>query len=120
MTNKSFLFQVKGKQCICRIPGPGTQLLVNRVQEKQVYDAVTPLGITEHLLYLNPETGYKIADFYEGARNASSEDWGDLEQCMEMLRKLHTSGVRVQMCIRDRASPICFQPLDIFPLVLSM
>ena len=104
MTNKSFLFQVKGKQCICRIPGPGTQLLVNRVQEKQVYDAVTPLGITEHLLYLNPETGYKIADFYEGARNASSEDWGDLEQCMEMLRKLHTSGVRVQhdFDIRER------------------
>lgn len=104
MTNKSFLFQVQGKQCICRIPGPGTQMLVNRFQEKQVYDAVTPLGITEHLLYLNPETGYKIADFYEGARNASSEDWNDLEQCMEMLRKLHNSGVRVEhdFDIRER------------------
>ena len=66
MTNKSFLFQVEGKHCICRIPGPGTELLVNRRQEKAVYDAVAPLGITEHLIYLNPETGYKIADYYEG------------------------------------------------------
>ncbi|MBS6954091.1 MAG: phosphotransferase [Enterocloster asparagiformis] len=104
MTNKSFLFQVKGKPCICRIPGPGTQLLVNRFQEKQVYDAVMPLGITEHLLYLNPETGYKIADFYEGARNASSGDWEDLERCMEMLRRLHNSGVKVEhdFDIRER------------------
>lgn len=104
MTNKSFLFQVKGKPCICRIPGPGTQLLVNRFQEKQVYDAVMPLGITEHLLYLNPETGYKIADFYEGARNASSGDWEDLERCMEMLRGLHNSGVQVEhdFDIRER------------------
>ena len=104
MTNKSFLFQVNGKHCICRIPGPGTELLVNRRQEKAVYDAVTPLGITEHLIYLNPETGYKIADYYEGARNASSENWDDMEKCMEMLRTLHASGVRVdhEFDIRER------------------
>lgn len=26
MTNKSFLFRVDGAHCICRIPGPGTEL----------------------------------------------------------------------------------------------
>ena len=35
MTNKSFLFKVHGKSYICRIPGPGTELLINRKQERR-------------------------------------------------------------------------------------
>lgn len=44
MTNKSFLFRTGDHHCICRIPGPGTELLINREQEKEVYDAIRPLG----------------------------------------------------------------------------
>ena len=104
MTNKSFLFSVDEKHYICRIPGPGTELLINRRQEKAVYDAVKPLGITEQLIYLNPDTGYKIAHFYEDARNASSGSWEDMGQCMEMLRRLHSSGIAVghDFDIRER------------------
>lgn len=104
MTNKSFLFQVDGGRYICRIPGPGTGLLVNRREEKAVYDAVTPLGITEDLIYMDPESGYKIARYYENSRNASSSSWEDLEQCMAMLRFLHGSQARVDHSfdIRER------------------
>lgn len=35
MTNKSFLFRTGDHHCICRIPGPGTELLINREQEKK-------------------------------------------------------------------------------------
>ena len=35
MTNKSFLFRTEDHHCICRIPGPGTELLINREQEKK-------------------------------------------------------------------------------------
>lgn len=95
MTNKSFLFKVGERHCICRIPGPGTELLINRSQEKQVYDAVAPLGITEHVIYMNERTGYKIAEYYEGARNASADQWSDMEACMAMVRTLHCSGISV-------------------------
>ncbi|MGN0372368.1 MAG: phosphotransferase [Enterocloster sp.] len=95
MTNKSFLFRVGERHCICRVPGPGTELLINRKQEKQVYDAVASLGITEHVLYMNDRTGYKIADYYENARNADSGNWKDMERCMDMVRSLHHSGVQV-------------------------
>lgn len=85
MTNKSFLFTVRedsaeakreyrGKAFICRIPGPGTEKMINRQQEYEVYKAVTGLGITEELVYFNPETGYKISRYYEGAHNA---DYGN-------------------------------------------
>ena len=52
MTNKSFLFKARERSYICRIPGPGTDLLINRAQEKAVYDAIKPLGISEHVIYM--------------------------------------------------------------------
>ena len=106
MTNKSFLFQLHGNSYICRIPGPGTELLINRRQEEAAYQAVKPLNITEHLLYLNGETGYKIAEFYDDARNADPADPGDMKQCMAMLKRLHHSGLEVSHSfdIRERIS----------------
>ena len=106
MTNKSFLFRTGDHHCICRIPGPGTELLINREQEKEVYDAVRPLGITEHVLYLNPKTGYKISEYYENTHNASADNWDDMKTCMDMVRKLHEAGLKVghSFNIRERIS----------------
>lgn len=104
MTNKSFLFKVGERHCICRVPGPGTELLINRKEEARVYEVIRPLKIAEHLLYINPDTGYKIADYYEGARNASAANWEDMERCMGVVRQLHQSGLRVEHSfdIRER------------------
>ena len=46
MTNKSFLFQLQGRHYICRIPGPGTELLINRKEEADVYRVIQPLNIS--------------------------------------------------------------------------
>lgn len=104
MTNKSFLFRAKDRHWICRIPGPGTELLINRKQEKQVYDAIKPLEITEHVVYMNEDTGYKISEYYENTRNASADSWEDMEKCMAMVKKLHQSGIVVghRFDIRER------------------
>lgn len=104
MTNQSFLFELDGNHYICRIPGPGTEFLINRKEEAAAYDAVTPLGITEHILYFDGKTGYKIAKYYDGARNADARNPEDMASCMEMLRKLHSSGVTVphKFNIRER------------------
>lgn len=106
MTNKSFLFQVDNRHYICRIPGLGTELLINRSEEAQVYDVIAPLNLSEHIVYINGRTGYKIAKYYEGARNSRADDWGDVEQCMETLHKLHASGLQVdhEFNIRERIS----------------
>lgn len=95
MTNKSFLFQIHGKHYICRIPGPGTELLINRREEKAVYDTVAPLGITERVLYFNGETGYKISEYYEGARTADSGNPEDISRCMALLRMFHRASLHV-------------------------
>jgi len=104
MTNKSFLFRAKNRSYICRIPGLGTELLINRAQEKAVYDAVKDLGISEHVIYMSSDTGYKISEYYEGARNGDARNWNDVARCMELVRRLHDSSVQVEhdFDIRER------------------
>lgn len=104
MTNKSFLFQIHDKQYICRIPGPGTELLINRKQEEAVYSAVNHLDITERIVYFNGETGYKISEYYEGSRNSDASDWDDVSKCMKVLRRLHQARLTVdhKFDIRER------------------
>jgi len=95
MTNKSFLFEIRGEHYICRIPGPGTEMLINRREEKCVYDTVAPLDITEHVIYFNGDTGYKISRYYEGVRNACADNWEDMEKCMALVHILHDSKLEV-------------------------
>ncbi len=104
MTNQSFLFQVHGRHYICRIPGKGTGLLVNRQVEAAVCETIRPLNLSEHVVYMDPKTGYKIAEFYEGARNARPDNWADMKRCMQLLRRFHESGLKVEhtFCIRER------------------
>ena len=40
MTNRSFLFTCRGKKYIMRIPGEGTDQLINRREEAQVYQVI--------------------------------------------------------------------------------
>ncbi len=95
MTNQSFLFQLEEKNYICRIPGAGTEVLVSRPQEASVYETIEPLGITEPVVYMDKVAGYKIAEYYEGARNARAGSREDMEKCMKVLRQLHESGISV-------------------------
>ncbi len=126
MTNQSFLFQVQGTHYLCRIPGPGTELLINRRQEKNVYDVVAPLGITEHVIYFDGETGYKISEFLEGSRNADPANPQDMRQCMALLRQFHNTGLQVDhdFDLRERISfyeKLCYNqgsiPFDDYDMV---
>ena len=96
MTNNSLLFTIDDKSYICRIPGEGTDKLINRHNESEVYKAIEQLHIAEHLIYFDDKTGYKISEYYEDSRNADFADDADLEACMHKLRRLHESGTKVK------------------------
>ena len=96
MTNNSWLFNLAGRSYICRIPGEGTDKLINRHNEAAVYKAVAPLKLTETVDAFVEESGYKISEFYDDSRNADFTNETDLKYCMIKLRSLHESGVRVE------------------------
>lgn len=89
MTNRSFLFQAEGQKYIMRIPGEGTEKLINRTQEAAVYQAISGKGMCDEPVYLNPENGYKITKFLENVRVCDPENRDDLRRCMEKLRTFH-------------------------------
>lgn len=95
MTNQSFLFTADKARYICRIPGVGTEKLIDRRQECENYAAVSALHISDEVVYFDPENGYKISRYYENARNADPDSKSDMASCMDVLRRLHSSGIRV-------------------------
>ncbi len=88
MTNHSFLIAVGGEKYILRIPGEGTEKLINRKQEADVFKTISGLGFCDDPVYL--DKGVKISRYLENARTCDSEDVRDIEQSMELLKKLHT------------------------------
>ena len=95
MTNRSFLFTCKGKKYIMRIPGEGTDQLINRRQEAAVYHAIADKTICDDIAYINPENGYKITEFLEGARVCDPTDYEDVKKCMSRLRDFHAMKLKV-------------------------
>ena len=95
MTNRSFLFSVDGRRYIMRIPGEGTDLLINRQQEAAVYKALGQHAISDDVLYMNPENGYKITAFLQGARNCDPFNESDIALCMNKLKSFHSMALKV-------------------------
>lgn len=90
MTNRSFLFMCKDKKYIMRIPGEGTDQLINRKEEAEVYKTIDGKHICDDIAYINPENGYKITEFMEGSRVCDPDNVDDLKVCMEKLRDFHS------------------------------
>lgn len=95
MTNRSFIFSLRGKRYIMRIPGEGTDLLIDRKHEASVYETISGLGFCDDPVYINADNGYKITRFLENVRTLDPENEDDLVKGMKLLRKFHDSNLQV-------------------------
>lgn len=95
MTNRSFLFTCNRKRYIMRIPGEGTDKLINRRQEAQVYNLVNGKDLCDNIVYINPQNGYKITVFFERARVCDPMNSDDVKKCMQRLREFHNMKLKV-------------------------
>lgn len=89
MTNRSFSFEVNSKRYIMRVPGEGTEKLINRKHEYDVYQAIKDENICDPVIYMNPENGYKITEYIHDAHACDSTDFSDVSKCMNKLRSFH-------------------------------
>lgn len=89
MTNRSFFFEIANNKYIMRIPGEGTDQLINRKEEASVYNIIEQTHIADPLIYINPNNGYKITKYLNDARVANSEDLEDVRKCMSLLKDFH-------------------------------
>ena len=88
MTNRSFLFDYQGIKHIMRIPGEGTDQLINRRNEAAVYQTIQDKHICDDI-------GYKLTRFLDNARVCDPLSTEDITKCMNKLRSFHDLKLKV-------------------------
>lgn len=96
MTNRSFKFAVDQEMYIMRIPGEGTEKLINRKEEAHVYHAIAEQGLCDDVVYIDPKTGYKITKFLKNSRVCNPNCLDDIKKCMTFLKKFHEMELKVE------------------------
>lgn len=95
MTNRSFLFTVHGKKYIMRIPGEGTDKLINRQNEATVYAEIRDKNICDEIIYINAKNGYKVSEYFENARCCNPYNIEEVEKCLRYLKSFHALRLKV-------------------------
>jgi len=98
MTNINYLASVSNEQYIVRIPGVGTDQLINRREEKDNLDIGVQLGINPEHIYIDTETGLKVTRMIPGAitlTSSATKEEETMKKVTSVLRKLHSSSVQM-------------------------
>ncbi len=96
MTNRSFLLTCRDRRYVLRIPGPGTDRLIDRAGEAAAYAAIRGRGLCDEPLLMDPASGYKLTACLERARTCDASDRADVEKCMALLRSFHGMDLAVE------------------------
>lgn len=95
LTNTSFIFQIGGVDYIYRHPGAGTESIISRKNEKISLIKAKDIGIDPTYIYADINEGWKISLFIPKFREPEYDSFEDSKKIINVLRKLHTSGVKV-------------------------
>lgn len=96
MTNRSFKFRCGDSWYFLRMPGEGTNKLISRKHEYDVYQVIKDLNISEEVYYINPDNGYKVTAYIENVRVCDAYNLQDVMQCMGRLRNFHNNKLQVK------------------------
>ena len=96
MTNHSYkVTRNDGQEYLVRIPGDGTEEMINRLDERKSTELACKLGIDSELLYFG-DNGTKVMRFIYDPQPMNEEVMGrkeNLLQAAEIFHRLHTCGV---------------------------
>jgi thiamine kinase-like enzyme len=95
LTNHNYLISIRSGNFVVRLPGKGTEEMINRSHEHISSNLANELDIDAKLIYFDDKTGIKISRFIEGAVTMTAETLSTDENLIlvvETLIKLHTSG----------------------------
>lgn len=93
MTNSSILIDVKSKKYMVRLPGKGSNELINRKQEYRIYNFLHNLKYDNLTVFISPD-GMKITKYITNPRNCDPNKSTDVMACMTKLREFHELELR--------------------------
>lgn len=98
MSNKNFKVEYADKLYVLRLPGAGSETMVDRSNEQVNSLLASELGINPPIRYFSAESGIKLADFIQGAQalgQATIQRTQNLKQIATILRLLHGASFRL-------------------------
>lgn len=98
MTNRNFKVSLDNNNYVLRVPGNGTEGMIERRNEEVNTLLTYRMGISPEILYFNENTGIKLTRFVDGAETLTSatiQRYEHIIQIAEIFRTLHGSSVRL-------------------------
>ncbi len=99
MSNKNFKVTLDDKSYVLRVPGNGSEGMVERTNEEFNALEACKLGVNPEIRYFNPENGIKLADFVENAETlnaATIQRHDNMRKIANIYRKVHDSHIRLK------------------------
>ena len=99
MSNKNFKIILHGKEYVLRVPGNGSEGMIDRSNEEFNALEGCKMGVNPQIRYFNPTTGIKLADFITNAETlnmATIQRHSNMKKVAEIYRKVHNSHVRLK------------------------
>lgn len=96
MSNYTYIIEADQTLYTFRHPGENAFHFVDRDIELKNIKLVEPLGITNHTIYLNLESGIKIAEYVPGVVLSTLDRKSHLKAVSDTLKVLHTAGLKAE------------------------
>lgn len=99
MSNKNFRINFEGKSYVLRVPGNGSEGMVERSNEEFNAAESCKMGVNPTIRYFNSETGIKLADYIENAETlnaATIQRHDNMRKIAKIYQTVHNSHVRLK------------------------
>lgn len=99
MSNKNFRVNFEGRSYVLRVPGNGSEGMVERTNEE--FNAIEgcKMGVNPEIRYFNARTGVKLADFVEDAETlnaATIQRHDNMKKIARIYQTVHGSHIRLK------------------------
>lgn len=99
MSNKNFKVIFNGKEYVLRVPGNGSEGMVERSNEE--FNAIEgcKLGVNPQIRYFNSKTGIKLAEFITNAETLNSatiQRHDNMKKIAKIYQTIHGSHIRLK------------------------
>ena len=99
MSNKNFRVDFEGSSYVLRVPGPGSEGMVERCNEEFNSNEGCKIGVTPRIRYINSQTGIKLVDYVENAETLNSatiQRHDNLSKIASIYARIHNSHIRLK------------------------
>ena len=99
MSNKNFKVMFEGQSYVLRLPGNGSEGMVERANEEFNSMVACKIGVTPPVRYFNPINGVKLTDFIDNAETLTAnsiQSQENMRKIAEIYRKVHSSGMELR------------------------